>query len=233
MQLHQAIVALTGASGDIGRAVRGELAGRGAVVKGCSLNGGDDTAAVDLRDGAAVERWLASIVKEEGRIDLLVHCAGSSEQPSSVAAMDPRVFSDILETNVTGVFNVLHSALPLFQTQGGGSVLVIASRAARKPHPGLPAYSAAKAAVLALCLSCAKKLEEEASPVRLAVVSPSGVQGSLRSRLFGEASLEGVQTPGDLAAVIADIAEEKTQVPHGSDVIVDKGAITEIIPPRA
>jgi len=61
--------------------------------------------------------------------------------------MTPAQWSEVIDTNVTGVFNVCHAALPLLRQRGGGYIFNISSLAGKNPFVGAGAYCASKAAL--------------------------------------------------------------------------------------
>lgn len=121
------------------------------------------TSLVDVGDKAAMASWISGILAD-APLDLVIANAGISggtanSAPEDLCAADAEIFN----TNVTGVLNTLHPALPDMVRRGGGQLVIISSVAGFVPLPGAPAYAASKAAV---------RFYGEALAVRLA---PSGV----------------------------------------------------------
>ena len=156
MDLRGAVVAVTGASRGIGLAVARELERRGATVAASSRSGVEGTEVVDLRHDGAVATWVSSIVSEHGRIDAVVHAAGVAEDPGPPEGLDPGVFARIIDVNLAGTFRLLHAALPHLKRREDARIVVVASRAARRAHPLLSAYSASKFGTLGLCQAVAR-----------------------------------------------------------------------------
>lgn len=156
-------VLITGASSGLGRALALACAAPGATLHlsgrdearlaetaaACEARGAEARPrAIDVRDEAAMARWIAGA----GRLDLVIANAGVSA--GTGGRTEPaRVARAVFETNVTGVLNTALPALEAMAAQAPGPdglrgrIAVIASLAAFVAAPGAPAYCAAKAAV--------------------------------------------------------------------------------------
>lgn len=86
---------------------------------------------VDVRDYAAVGRAVAKVVSAFGGLDIVVNNAGAGTFVN-VADMTPSQWSAIIDTNLTGVFNVCQSSLAELRRRGGGYIVNISSLADRK-----------------------------------------------------------------------------------------------------
>jgi NAD(P)-dependent dehydrogenase (short-subunit alcohol dehydrogenase family) len=109
-----------------------------------------ETAQADVRDLAGLERAIAAGVDRFGRLDTVVANAGIFAY-RSVSAHDAAIWQDIVDVNVTGVWNTVKACLPgLTQSGPGGSVIIISSLAGTKGLPNLAAYATAKHAIVGL-----------------------------------------------------------------------------------
>ncbi|HUR35299.1 MAG TPA: SDR family oxidoreductase [Vicinamibacterales bacterium] len=104
------------------------------------------THAVDVRDHAATARAVAATVATFGGLDVVVNNAGIGTF-ATIAEMTPAQWSEVIDTNVTGVFNVCHAALPELKKRGGGYIFNVSSLAGKNPFVGAGAYCASKAAL--------------------------------------------------------------------------------------
>ena len=78
--------------------------------------------APDLTDYAAVDAAMAKVTEAFGRIDILVNNAGiSAREP--LYQYDPAAFKNIMDLNVTAVFNGCRAVAPIMKAQGGGSII--------------------------------------------------------------------------------------------------------------
>jgi NAD(P)-dependent dehydrogenase (short-subunit alcohol dehydrogenase family) len=103
----------------------------------------------------AVKMIDATVNFGGGKIDILVNNAGVDSPAGSIADLPVEAFRNILETNLFGSFYTIKSALPYMIKQGGGTIVNIASLAALRCPPGLPAYIASKHGIVGLSQSCA------------------------------------------------------------------------------
>jgi NAD(P)-dependent dehydrogenase (short-subunit alcohol dehydrogenase family) len=180
---------VTGAGGNIGRAVAVELVRRGARVVLADLPSGSDglaatadacsetaddahtqTVTFDVRKTDEVVRALDDIAGRNGPPQLVVNNAGYQGHFANVVDYDLDDLRTVLEVNVCGVFTILQASARLLRTAGlGGSIVNVASMAAHGA-PNMPAYSASKGAVVSLTRAAAKDLAPYG--IRVNSVSP-------------------------------------------------------------
>jgi NAD(P)-dependent dehydrogenase (short-subunit alcohol dehydrogenase family) len=144
------VVLVTGSSSGIGRACCDRLAGGGRRVYGASRTPGDAArwtyVAMDVTDDASVARAVDEVVRREGRIDALVHCAGISIAGSfedTTVEEANRQF----DTNFFGAVRVLRAVLPVMRRQGTGKLIVVGSIGGLMGLPYIGYYSASKFAL--------------------------------------------------------------------------------------
>jgi NAD(P)-dependent dehydrogenase (short-subunit alcohol dehydrogenase family) len=104
----------------------------------------------DLSSGAAVRKVADDVIARFGRIDALVHAVGGFAGGKSVADTDDATLDKMLDLNYRSAFFAARAVLPRMRQQGGGRVLAVASRQAVEPGAMVGAYSASKAALVAL-----------------------------------------------------------------------------------
>jgi NAD(P)-dependent dehydrogenase (short-subunit alcohol dehydrogenase family) len=113
-----------------------------------AADGGVVTAAVDVTDAGAVDRFCAEVVARLGRIDLWVNNAGVLAPVAPLRDADPAELRANVEANVLGVlYGSAAFARHVRSRPGGGTLVNISSGAATKPYEGWAAYCASKAAV--------------------------------------------------------------------------------------
>jgi NAD(P)-dependent dehydrogenase (short-subunit alcohol dehydrogenase family) len=178
---------ITGAAGDIGRAIAGELARRGRKL----VIADHPSAVVQLEETAAQCRRLGvepecvtfdvtdapaatAAVRELGPLGYVVNSAGYQGAFASIERYPLDDARRVVEVNVLGVMTVLAAASRSMIDGGtGGSVVNIASMAGVSGAPNMPAYSASKAAVIGLTKAAAKDLAPYG--IRVNAVSPGFV----------------------------------------------------------
>ena len=166
-------VIVTGGSRGIGRAVALLLAQDGADVTfyyrdnavaaqevvAAAAAAGHTVAAeqLDIRDSAACAGAIERLAERRERIDLLVNNAGVIRD-SPLAGFSDADVQDVLDTNVTGVFNMTRAVAPYMISQRGGKVINISSVSGDKGGRGQTNYAASKGAINALTRALAVEL---------------------------------------------------------------------------
>lgn len=160
---------ITGGGSGIGRAIAVLLAKQGANVyildmdeKGShevvkEIFAGGFTAAfhkTDVSNQQQVHDEFASILKETGRLDILINNAGIAHIGNAENTSEED-FERLFRVNVKGVYNCIHAAIP-YMKDHGGSIINMASVAALVGIPDRFAYSMTKGAVMGMTLSAAK-----------------------------------------------------------------------------
>jgi NAD(P)-dependent dehydrogenase (short-subunit alcohol dehydrogenase family) len=182
-------VLVTGAGTGIGRAAAIAFAEAGADVAMCGRRSGplQETAAqaatfggriragsVDVADEAAVTDWVNSALGAFGRIDVLASCAGTNTPDRTWADTRTDSWREIVETNLTGIFNCTRAVLPAMREQRGGLVINVSSISGVMVSPvaGV-AYSASKYGVVSLTGTL--NAEEWRNGIRATCVCPGEV----------------------------------------------------------
>jgi NAD(P)-dependent dehydrogenase (short-subunit alcohol dehydrogenase family) len=182
------VALVTGGSRGIGLAIARALAAEGVqvAVTGRSAAhlsssrpqieaagpGGVETLQADVRRYDDVKRAIDATVARFGGLDFLVNNAGIGIFVE-VAAMTPDQWTELIETNLTGVFNACHAALPHMRARGGGFIVNISSLAGKNPFKDGAAYCASKAGLNAF--SEALMQEVRYDNIRVSYVMPGSV----------------------------------------------------------
>ncbi|MBH8552888.1 SDR family oxidoreductase [Nostocaceae cyanobacterium CENA357] len=182
---------ITGASSGIGKATALAFAKAGinvalvsrsldkleAVAEAARHTGVEATAyAVDLANVSQVEKKIQAIALDFGDIDILVNSAGIAY----TAALNQTPLEDwlqVINLNLTSVFQCIMGILPGMRDRGTGTIINIASIAAKQPFPSWGAYSVSKAGLVALSQTLAQ--EERAHGIRVTAISPGAVNTEL------------------------------------------------------
>jgi len=163
---------VTGGGQGIGRAIAERLLASGAAVSlwdrdrslteavrdELSSHGTVHHVAADVSDAAAVEGATQATISALGGIDILVANAGIAGPNLKVWEYPVEAWQQVIDINLTGVFNCCRAALPHMIRQNYGRIVNTASIAGKEGNPSASAYSASKAGVIALTKSLGKEL---------------------------------------------------------------------------
>jgi NAD(P)-dependent dehydrogenase (short-subunit alcohol dehydrogenase family) len=156
-------IIVTGASAGIGKATAeaflaagwtvGLLARNRAALE--ELARGRDAAivlAADVTDAASVDAAFGAFVGQAGRLDVLFNNAGRAAPAATIDEIDPEVWREVVDVNLTGVFLCARAAFRQMRAQWpqGGRIINNGSISAVMPRPGAAPYNATKHAVLGL-----------------------------------------------------------------------------------
>jgi 3-oxoacyl-[acyl-carrier protein] reductase len=122
--------------------------------------------ACDVGDHAQVAKAISTTAESLGPVTILINNAGNAGPTGSTAAMgqspvfwetQPADWDRYMRTNLQGVMNCCHAALPIMVAQRNGSIVTIVSDSGRVGEPRLTAYAAAKAGAAGFMRSLAKE----------------------------------------------------------------------------
>jgi 3-oxoacyl-[acyl-carrier protein] reductase len=177
---------------------------------------------VDVADYASVLDAVKRTVAKTPRIDALVNSAGITGPNTKVWDYPPEAWRQVFEVNVHGLFQCCREIAPLMRQQGYGRIVNIASVAGKDGNPNASAYSASKAAVIALTKSLGKELADV--DVRVNCVTPAAV----KTAIFDQMSPEHIQfmlskipmgrfgTPEEVAALVGWLCTEDCSFSTGA-----------------
>lgn len=172
-ELSGKVALVTGSSRGIGEAIAREYARRGATVIVSSRKQGacEEVARGIIADGGKaeamachagkvdeIEALVARVVKECGRLDVLVNNAATNPYFGPAIQASESVFDKTFEVNCKGFFFMAQHAARAMVEQGGGSIINVASIEGITPSPMMGIYSMSKAAVIMLTKVLAKEL---------------------------------------------------------------------------
>lgn len=201
----------------------------------------------DVRDLSALEAAVARGVEELGGLDVVVANAGIISYPGTALNLSERDWADVLDVNLTGVWNTCRAALPAM-VEHGGSIVIISSMAGLKGYPGVAHYTAAKHGVVGLARALA--VEFGARNIRVNSVHPTNVDTEMiRAEGMYKMFRPDLEEPGfdDMRAVangmhlldrpwveaeevsncVAFLASEEARALTGVALPVDLGAATK------
>src|SRR5207249_3889916 len=189
-------VAITGRDAAHLSAARPELesAGPGAV----------ETLHADVRHYDAVERAVNAAAARFGGLDILVNNAGVGIF-ADVASMAPAQWAEVIDTNLTGPYNMCHAALPHLRRRGGGFIINISSLAGTNPFVHGAAYCASKAGLNAF--SEALMQEVRYDNIRVSYIMPGSVATGFSGRA-ADAGAEWKASANDVAEVVLNLLRQ-------------------------
>ena len=172
------VVAMTGGTRGIGRAVAELFHRRGASVAVCARSRPDPALPsdvpsyrVDVRDRRAMEAFVASVVERFGALDVFVNCAGVSRW-RALEEIDEAFVREVLDTNIVGTLWGCAAAAKVMGE--GGCIVNVSSLAGKRGSANNSVYCAAKFAVNGVTQALAKELGPRG--VRVNAVCPVYVE---------------------------------------------------------
>jgi meso-butanediol dehydrogenase / (S,S)-butanediol dehydrogenase / diacetyl reductase len=193
----------------------------------------------DVADESDAERMVAAALSLGGGLHVLVNNAGINPG-GSITNLDPAIWRNVLEVNVTGPFLLMRAAIPHMIEGGGGSIINISSLGGVRCLPSMPAYNTSKAALIMLTQQAA--LDYGPYRIRCNAVCPGAVrtpmmEGALHrsaealntddERMFGIASsdapLRRMAEPHEISGVCSYLASDDSSFMTGSALLIDGG----------
>jgi len=240
------VALVAGAGGGIGGAGAAALAREGAAVFCTDIDaeaaettagrirdaGGQAAAqALDVRDRGAVDQAIAAAVRQFGRLDILLDCAGISHR-GNFLDLDMDTWERIIAVNLTGMFHLGQAAArQMVRQAGGGSIINVTSQLAEVARPERAAYVASKGGGRSLTHAMAVDLASHG--IRVNAIAPGPTLTGLTrasyidpaSRLATEAliPLGRLGQPDDLVGAVLFLASDESRWVTGSTVTVDGG----------
>lgn len=237
------VAVVTGASGVIGGAIAWRLGYEGATVY---LGGRNKTKLsqtvtemmaqgiraqsmeIDVTDEKSIENAAKMIKETEGKIDILVNCAGGSARGNCANLIDQSIemIDEMLNTNLRGSMLCTREFGGLMKQAGSGKIINIASVIGEHGKPMFSDYAASKAGIIGYTKSVAQEL----GPVGINVncVSPGFIQrGEFNERqlpyLLASNFMNKVGSSEDIAAAVAFLASDDASFITGQNICVDGG----------
>lgn len=206
---------VTGAGQGIGRAVAVALAQEGVHVGLLARSEaplrelarelealGVKTAVVtaDVADRAAVDAAVAQVQQQLGPLDILINNAGTAAF-GKFLELEPAAWENIIQVNLLGTYYATRAVLPQMIERQTGDIVNISSTAGQRGAPVTSAYSASKAAVLALSESLMQEVRKH--NIRVTALTPSTVATPLAAELkLTDGNPDKVMQSEDLAELI-------------------------------
>lgn len=235
------IALVTGASRGIGRAIAERLArdgyriwvnyagSKGAAEGLCAqieqTGGSALPVQFNVADADATTRAIEALIEAEGGPDVVVSNAGITRD-GLMATMSAIEWSEVLNTNLGGFFNVSKACLRPMLRKRAGRIIAISSLSGEAGNPGQVNYSASKAGLIGACKALAKEIASRNITVN--VVAPGFVQTDMVKELPKEElekmiPLKRFGRPEEIAAAVAFLASDEAGYITGHVLSVNGG----------
>lgn len=238
---------ISGALGDIGRAIALELAGRGADIALGDIAPEENATGVlqslrslghkarydcvDVSNAKAVGDWVANVEAELGTPSLIIPNAAIVTLKNTIE-VSPEEWARELSINLNGAFYLAQAAgLRLLQQQREGRIVFTGSWAAERPHPHIPAYSSSKAG-LRMLMQCMAL--DFAPNILVNEIAPGYVNAGLSGKIFAEqpnlaeearlkVPIQKLIEPEEVAAQVAHLCDPQNRHMTGSVLTMNGG----------
>lgn len=240
--LKNKVAIVTGGTRGIGRAIVFELMQNGAKViftylksdesagiildEIKELKGEAEAIKADVRSYDEAKRVVEEAINKFGKIDILVNNAGITKD-KALMMMEPSEWLDVINTNLTGYFNMAKACIVTMMKQKSGNIINISSIAGVVGMPRQVNYSSAKAGELGLTKSLAK--EAALYGIRVNAVAPGFIETDMTKDLKQKDELIKMipfgrfGKPEEIAKVVTFLASEKSGYITGQVLKVDGG----------
>ena len=228
--LRGSTVVVTGAAGNLGRAVAQAFEQRGAnlVLIGhrrealASAFGGESAARLfapaDLLDARQVDAAIGAARDRFGRIDVLCNIAGGFRAGAAVHESSDSGWDFLFAVNVRTMLNAVRATVPAMIARGRGSIVNVGAHAALKGVAGMGPYCAAKSAVLRVTEAMAAELRSHRITVNC--VLPTILDTPENRAAMPDADPSAWVAPEDCAKVFVFLASEYGRPINGAAVPV-------------
>jgi len=179
------VVLITGASSGIGKSIGLFLKEKGFIIYGTSRNpdkvtdsGGLKLLSLDVTNGGSIAKAVATIINEQGKLDVLVNNAGVGIT-GPIEETPTEEMQNAFNTNFYGPINVMKAVLPQMRKQGSGLIINITSIAGYMGLPFRGVYSATKGALE--LVTEAMRMETKAFGIQITNLAPGDFATNIAS----------------------------------------------------
>ena len=215
------VALVTGGASGIGLAAAGRLRAGGARVVTFDLDRSADIQG-DVSRSADVAGAVARVESEHGRLDVLVNSAGVPGESLHTVDVSDEEWRRVFAINADGSFYACRAAIPGMVSRGYGRIVLVASIAGKDGNPMAGAYSASKAAVIALTKAVGKDVA--GTGVLVNCIAPAVIETPILEGLSSEhvdymvsrIPLGRMGTAEEVAALVCWLASEECSFSTGA-----------------
>jgi acetoacetyl-CoA reductase len=233
------VALVTGGSRGIGEAISKRLKADGYEVAATYAGNDEKAKAFTDETGIKTYKWnvadydaskegLAKVEEELGPIDVVVANAGITRD-APFHKMTPEQWKEVVDTNLTGVFNTVHPIWPGMRERKFGRVIVISSINGQKGQFGQTNYAATKAGDLGIVKSLAQEgarygiTANAVCPGYIATEMVMAVPEKVREAIIGQIPVGRLGEPEEIARCVAFLASEEASFITGSTISANGG----------
>jgi 3-oxoacyl-[acyl-carrier protein] reductase len=214
------IVVITGASGALGQVVLERAVKSGATIAAIDHSARTPASTpdrlqiggVDLSDAAQADAAMAAVVKQFGKIDVLINIAGAFTF-ENIADGNNKSWETMHRLNLLTALNASRAAIPHLTSSKAGRIINIGAMGALQAGAGMGPYAASKAGVHRLTETLAAELKGK---VTVNAVLPSTIDTPANRRDMATADFSKWVTPDELASVILFLASDAASAVTGA-----------------
>lgn len=182
----------------------------------------------DVTDFDSTQQMVNDIIKEYGKIDVLVNNAGITKD-TLLVRMKKEEFEDVIDVNLIGTFNITKNVIPYMIKQRKGRIINISSVVGISGNAGQTNYSASKAGIIGFTKSLAKEVGSR--NILVNAVAPGFIETQMTDILKDEVKeeiskkipLKRMGTVEDVANVVKFLTSEDSSYITGQVIQVDGG----------
>jgi 3-oxoacyl-[acyl-carrier protein] reductase len=243
-ELKGKVAIVTGGSRGIGKAITSELVANGVKVAFTfvandhaalllddeirQLGGEAMYSQVDVRDLQKCKEFVNAVKDRFGRLDILVNNAGVTRD-KALMLMEKEDWDLVIDTNLSGVFNMTRAVIVTFMKQKDGCIVNISSVSGIRPSARQVNYSASKAGIIGFTKSLAK--EVGSYNIRVNAVAPGFIETDMTEQLNDKMRAEAIrQIPlnrfgraSEVAKAALFLISAKSQYITGQIILIDGG----------
>ncbi|MEU3726612.1 3-oxoacyl-ACP reductase FabG [Streptomyces sp. NPDC031705] len=224
---------VTGANRGIGEAIAKDLAKRGYRVVGTYRSTPPEADGVsfvrcDVRDPDSVTAAVREARETLGEIDVIVSSAGIT-QDGLLMSQAPDDVAGVLDTNLTGAFNVVREAVSDMVANKWGRIVFVSSVMGLWGSPGQTSYSASKSGLIGLTRSLAWELgraritANAVLPGLIETEMIAGLKDRRREQVVSQTPLRRTGTPEEVAALVGFLVSDEAAFITGASIPIGGG----------
>ncbi|WP_457567066.1 3-oxoacyl-[acyl-carrier-protein] reductase [Desulfurobacterium sp.] len=232
------VALVTGGTRGIGRAIAVALKSAGATVyitgtneertKQAAEEIGVNGVKMNVCDREEVKKVVSEIAEKEGKIDILINNAGITRDTLFMRMKDED-WDAVIETNLTGIYNVTRQVVPLMMKKKTGSIVNISSVVGFTGNPGQVNYSSTKAALVGFTKSLAKEVASRG--IRVNAVAPGYITTDMTQKIpekVKEALIKSIPMrregePSEVADAVLFLVSDMASYITGTTIHVNGG----------